>query len=163
MLSNCGAGEDYWESPEKQGDQTSQKKSTLNTLERTNDEDEAPILWPPDVKNQLTGKEPDAGKDLGQEEKGATGWMASLIHWAWPSANPGRWWRTGKPGVLQSMGSRRVRHDLVAEQQQTCCMLFPGWCSCLVILVSCGGITEFWRQKRISEISSHYRIPHRRK
>ena len=33
---------------------------------------EALLLWPPDVKNQLTGKDPDAGKDLAQEEKGAT-------------------------------------------------------------------------------------------
>ena len=33
---------------------------------------EAPILWPPDVKSQLTGKEPDAGKDWRQEEKGET-------------------------------------------------------------------------------------------
>ena len=31
---------------------------------------EAPILWPPDAKNQLNGKDPDAGKDWGQEEKG---------------------------------------------------------------------------------------------
>ena len=31
---------------------------------------EAPILWPPDVKSQLMGKDPDAGKDWGQEEKG---------------------------------------------------------------------------------------------
>ena len=33
---------------------------------------EAPILWPPDVKSWLIGKDPDAGKDWGQEEKGAT-------------------------------------------------------------------------------------------
>ena len=33
---------------------------------------ETPILWPPDVKSQLTGKDPDAGKDLRQEEKGMT-------------------------------------------------------------------------------------------
>ena len=33
---------------------------------------EAPILWPPDAKSQLVGKDPDAGKDWGQEEKGAT-------------------------------------------------------------------------------------------
>ena len=33
---------------------------------------EAPILWPRDVKSRLTGKDPDAGKDWGQEEKGAT-------------------------------------------------------------------------------------------
>ena len=34
-------------------------------------EAEAPILWPADAKSQLTGKDPDVGKDLGQEEKGA--------------------------------------------------------------------------------------------
>ena len=39
---------------------------------RTDDEPEIPILWPPDVKNQLIGKDPDAGKDLRQEEKGTT-------------------------------------------------------------------------------------------
>ena len=39
---------------------------------RTDAETEAPILWPPDVKNWLTGKYTDAGKDQGQEEKGAT-------------------------------------------------------------------------------------------
>ena len=38
----------------------------------TDAEAEAPILWPPDAKNQLTGKDPDAGKDGGQEEK----WVA---------------------------------------------------------------------------------------
>ena len=39
---------------------------------RTDDEAEALILWPPDVKSQLTGKDPDAGKDWEQEEKGVT-------------------------------------------------------------------------------------------
>ena len=33
---------------------------------------EAPILWPPDVKSQLIGKDPDVGRDWGQEEKGTT-------------------------------------------------------------------------------------------
>ena len=35
-------------------------------------EAEAPILWPPDKKSQFTGKDPDAGKDWGQEQKGVT-------------------------------------------------------------------------------------------
>ena len=39
---------------------------------RSDAEAEAPILWPPDVKNWLTGKDPDGGKDWRQEEKGAT-------------------------------------------------------------------------------------------
>ena len=38
---------------------------------RTDIEAEAPVLWPPDSKDQLTGKDPDAGKDCKQKEKGA--------------------------------------------------------------------------------------------
>ena len=38
-------------------------------------------------------------------------WMASLAQWTWVWANSGREWMTGKPGVLQSMGSQRVGHD----------------------------------------------------
>ena len=38
---------------------------------RTDAEAETPMLWPPDAKSQLTGKDPNAGKDWGQEEKGA--------------------------------------------------------------------------------------------
>ena len=41
-------------------------------IARTDAEPEAPVLWPPDVKNWLTGKDPEAGKDWAQEEKGAT-------------------------------------------------------------------------------------------
>ena len=39
-------------------------------IERTDGEAEAPILWPPDAKNWLIGKDPDAGKDWRQKEKG---------------------------------------------------------------------------------------------
>ena len=48
-------------------------------------------------------------------DRGRDGWMASPTEWAWVRASSGRWWRTGKPGVLQSMGSHR--NDLVTEQQ----------------------------------------------
>ena len=41
--------------------------------ERTDAEAETPILWPPDAKSRLIRKDADAGKDGGQEEKGATG------------------------------------------------------------------------------------------
>ena len=49
---------------------------------RTDAEAEVPILWPPDVKNQLIGKDSDAGKDWGQEKEGAreTG-MVGWHHW----------------------------------------------------------------------------------
>ena len=49
---------------------------------RTDAENEAPILWPPDAKNWLTGKDPDAGKDWRQEEKGTTeDEMVGWHHW----------------------------------------------------------------------------------
>ena len=41
-------------------------------IDRIDAEAETPILWPPDAKNRLVGKDPDAGKDWGQEEKGTT-------------------------------------------------------------------------------------------
>ena len=44
-------------------------------------------------------------------------WLAPLTQWIWIWANSGRLWRTGKPGVLQSLGSQRVGHDLVTEEQ----------------------------------------------
>ena len=87
---------------------------------RTDAEAETPILWPPDVKSWLIWKDPDARKDWGQEEKGTTedemvGWHHRLSGRVW--ANSGRWWRTERPGVLQSMGLQRVEHDLATEQQ----------------------------------------------
>ena len=47
----------------------------------TDIEAEAAILWPPDLERWLLWKDPDAGKDWGQEEKGLNGWMASLTQW----------------------------------------------------------------------------------
>ena len=78
---------------------------------RTDAEAETPILWPPDAKNWFIWKDPDAGKDWRQEEKGMTevemiGWH----HWLWTClwVSSGSWWWTAKPGVLQSMASQRV-------------------------------------------------------
>ena len=90
---------------------------------KTDAEVEAPVVWPNDAKSQFIRKDPDAGKDWGQKEKGATedemvGWH-HWLSWTWIWANSGRQWRTGKPGVLQSMGSQRVRHNLEPEQQHS--------------------------------------------
>ena len=89
---------------------------------RTDAEDEAPILWLPDAKSQLTGKAPDAGKDLRARgegiDRGWDVWMASLTQWTWVWANSRKSWRTGKSGVLQSMWLQRVRYDLGTKQQQ---------------------------------------------
>ena len=86
---------------------------------RTDAEAEAPVLWPPDSNSWLTGKDPNAGKDWRQEEERVTGWdgwMTSPSQWAWVWANSGRWWRTGKPGMLQEPQS--IGHNWVTEQQQ---------------------------------------------
>ena len=75
-----------------------------------------PTLWPPVVKNRLTGKDPNAGKNWGQEEKGTTeDEIASLTQWTWVWASSGIWWWTGKPGMLQSMGSQKVGHVSTIE------------------------------------------------
>ena len=47
------------------------------------------------------------------------GWMASPTQWTWVWVNSGSWWWTGRPGVLQSMGSQRVGHDWVTELNWT--------------------------------------------
>ena len=72
MLLNCGVGEDSWESLGLQGDPTSPslRNQSWIFIERTDVEVETPILWPPDAKNRLTRKHPDAGKDWRREEKG---------------------------------------------------------------------------------------------
>ena len=74
--------------------------------------------WPPHVKSWLIGKDPDAGRDWGQEEKGMTeDEMAGWHHWldarVW--VNSGSWWWAERPGMLWFMGSQRVRHDWATE------------------------------------------------
>ena len=51
--------------------------------------------------------------------RGSDSAMASLTQWTWVWANSRRWWRTAKPGILQSMGSQKVGHDLVTELNWT--------------------------------------------
>ena len=53
------------------------------------------------------------------DNRGWDGWMASLIQWTWVWASSGSWWWTGKPGVLQSLGSQRVGHDWATELNWT--------------------------------------------
>ena len=85
MLLNCSVGEDSWESLGLQGDSTSPfwRRSALGYFGRNDAKPEAPVLWPPHVKSWLIGKDCDAGRDLGQEEKGITedemaGWHHGL-------------------------------------------------------------------------------------
>ena len=66
---------------------------------------EEPIHW----KRPWCWERLRAGRKEG--DRGWDGWMASLTQWKWVWANSGRYWRMGKPGMLQSTGLQRVRHD----------------------------------------------------
>ena len=93
---------------------------------RTDVETETPILWPPDAKSWLIGKDPDAGKDWGHEEKGMT--EDEMVGWHHQLDGHGFGWTPGVVdgqgglGMLQFMGSQKVGHDWVTELNWT-----DGW------------------------------------
>ena len=116
MLSKCGAGEDSWESLEckeikpviSKGIHPEYSLEGLMLKLQYFDH----LMW----RAKSLEKALMLGKIEGSD-RGWDGWMASMTQWTWVWANSGRWWRTGRPGVLQSMGSQRVRHNLATEQQ----------------------------------------------
>ena len=118
MLLNCGVLEKTFESPldckEVQPVHPKGNQSWI-FIGRTDVEAETPILWPPDVKSQLFGKDADAGKDWNQEKRTTedemVGWHHRLDGHEFDMSLDRSWWWTGKPGVLQSTGSQRVGHN----------------------------------------------------
>ena len=69
--------------------------------------------WLSDLKRPWCWERLGAGEE--GDDRGWDGWMASLTHWTWVWVNSRSWWWTGRPGMLQSMGSLRVEHDWVTE------------------------------------------------
>ena len=63
-------------------------------------------------KTLMLGKIEGGGEG---DDRGWDGWMASPTQWTWVWKSSGSWWWTGKPGVLQSMGSQRVGHNWETE------------------------------------------------
>ena len=101
---------------------------------RTDAEVETPVLWPPDAKNWLTGKDPDAGKDWRRVEKGMR-------------VSSGSWWWTGRPAVLQSVGS----------QSQTWLSDWADWYSLLKMLYfACFSIVPMVLLISAQHLSSHF-------
>ena len=108
---------------------------------RTDAEAETPVLWPPDVKSWLIGKDWCwEGLGVGGEgdSKGWDGWMASAIPWTWVWVNSRSWWWTGRTFVLQFMESQRVRHDWVTELTEVN-----------------EGMTEAWKQIFMVKINTY--------
>ena len=113
MILNNGAGEDF-ESPldSKEIKQVNPKGNQPWIFTGRTDA-EALILWPCDVKGQLIRKDPDAGKDWGKKEKwGTDNKMVGWHHWLngheFDKALGNSEQTTGKPGMLQSMGSKEL-------------------------------------------------------
>ena len=87
------------------------------------------------------------------DDRGRDGWMASPTQWTWVWAGSRRWWRTGRPGVPQSMGLQSVRHDWVTEQQR-CCVIW-GW-----LKPVCGEsqmLGPLWSHRQISDCAEDQR------
>ena len=104
---------------------------------RTDAEPETPILWPPDAKSWLIGKDPHAGRDWGQEEKGTTeDEMAGWHHWL--DGRESQW----TPGVGDGQGGlacydswgRRVRYDWATGLNWTAVIKHSG----IIIFGFCG-------------------------
>ena len=89
---------------------------------RTDAKAETPTLasW---CEEMTPWKRPWCWEGLGErgegDNRGWDGWMASLTRWMWVWVNSGSWWWTGRPGVLQFMGSQRVGHDWATELNWT--------------------------------------------
>ena len=121
MLLNCGVRKDSWESLglARKSNQSILREISLsvhwkdwhwswnsNTLATWYEELihlKRPWCW----ERLRAGREGD--------NRGWDGWMASPTQWTWVWVNSGSWWWTGRPGVLQSMGSQRIGHDWVTE------------------------------------------------
>ena len=124
MLLNCGVGEDSWESLGLQGDPTSPfwRRSALGFLWK-----EWRWGWNSStlatsceklthLKRSWCWERLRAGRE--GDDRGWDGCMASPTQWTWVWVDSGSWWWTGRPGVLQFMGSQRVGHDWVTELNQ---------------------------------------------
>ena len=114
MLLNCGVGEDSESPLDYKKIQSVHPKGNQSWIfiGKGDAEAETPILWPPSVKNWLTGKYPDAGKlKAGGEgdDRGWDGWMASLTQWTWVWVSSGSWRWTGRPVVLRPQGRKELQ------------------------------------------------------
>ena len=125
MLLSCGVGEDSQESLGQQGDTTSPswRKSVLNIYWKDwcwSWNSNTLATWCEELSHLKRPWCRERLKAGGEgDDRGWDGWMASPTRWTWVWVSSRSWWWTGRPGVLQSMGSKRIRRHLVTELNWT--------------------------------------------
>ena len=93
------------------------------------------LMWRVDLlEKTLTWEGLGAGGE--GNDRGWNGWMASLTWWTWVWVNSGSWWWTGRPGVLQFMGSQRVGHDWATEPNWTDTISTSSYCLNKMLMLS---------------------------
>ena len=120
---------------------------------RTDAEAGVQYFWPPDVNDRLTGK--DRLRAGGKGGNRGWGWWGGVPDSMDMSLSKlWRQWRTGKPGMLPSMGSQRVGYDLATEQQHESCNFFPFENYAVTessgLLFPIPGLINYWNSKDLN-------------
>ena len=151
MLLNCGVGEDSWESPLdcKQIQPVHPKgNQSWVFIGRTDIEAETPISWFPDPKTWLFWKDPDAGKDWRQEEKGPT--EDKMVGWHHRHNGHEFGWALGvgvRQGGLACCGSWGRKELAITEWLNR-----TDWVEKLEIYF----LSKPWRTLSTKQLSSHW-------
>ena len=119
MLLNCGVGQTLESALDCEIKSVNPKgKYPWIFIVRTDAEAEVPYFGHLMQRTDSLEKILMLGKNEGRgegDDRGWDDWMASLTRWTWGWASSRSWWWTGRPSVLQSIWSQRVRHDWAAE------------------------------------------------
>ena len=121
MFLNCGVGEDSWEWTARTSNQSILKEIILEywlegLMLKLKFQYFDHLMWRTDSFEKIWKRLKTGGEG---DDRAWDGWMASLTWWTWVWAISVSWWWTGKPGVLQIMGSQRVRYSWATELNWT--------------------------------------------
>ena len=125
MLSNCGVGEDSCCPLDIKGIQSLERLMLKLKLQYFGH-----LMWRNDSFEKTLMLRKIEGRRR-RVDRGWDSWMASPTQWTWVWASSGSWWWTGRPDVLQSMGSQRFRHNWVIELNWT----DSHWTDCLFYIL----------------------------